>query len=427
MDGSQRLGNLYAARAGSNRRVRNAIDKPRSRYATMKMAEITLFNLNDISLLFGGFLSFVLAALLFFGQQERRIKRRYWVFLALFFFLGGVRAFDTLAYWSPMVRELLLDISTNCFYIFGFVFFLQGPLLWWFTKAAISRNYIMSRWEYLHLAPAVIYPIYIYFIYYRLNAEQKLAYLNDWSLVTADPLFEGLIWAQRLTLFSYSLLCVHKLYQYIHHLKAVHFLLSKVDLQWLRLLLIGFLCLNLWTLLMLLDTRLLHWLSPTFLGESESHLMFVYMIVLVVYLLKNSKGFAEIQIEHTIGAEPIVEEPQQQLVEKLQTFMETRKPYLEPHITVERLAIKLNVSPKLLSGTINSQLQMNFFELIGSYRVEEAKRKLADAALRDVPINEIMKSCGFSSKSVFNQAFKKSVGVTPSHYRQQYLGCKMVG
>lgn len=112
---------------------------------------------------------------------------------------------------------------------------------------------------------------------------------------------------------------------------------------------------------------------------------------------------------------------QKELVEKLVHFMEQNKPYLESHITVERLANKLNVSPKLLSSTINSQLHVNFFELIGNYRVAEAKKRLADSELRQKPISEIMKSCGFNSKSVFNQAFKKSVGVTPSHYRQQHL------
>src|SRR5690606_4832199 len=104
---------------------------------------------------------------------------------------------------------------------------------------------------------------------------------------------------------------------------------------------------------------------------------------------------------------------------KLTDFMAQQKPYLEPHITVERLAAKLNVSPKSLSGTINNELHVNFFELISSYRVEEAKKRLADAEMREIPISEIMKSCGFNSKSVFNQAFKKTVGVTPSHYRQQ--------
>jgi AraC-like DNA-binding protein len=115
------------------------------------------------------------------------------------------------------------------------------------------------------------------------------------------------------------------------------------------------------------------------------------------------------------------EAQQKELVEKLVQFMEHNKPYLESHITVERLANKLNVSPKLLSSTINNQLHVNFFELIGNYRVAEAKKRLADSELSQKPISEIMKSCGFNSKSVFNQAFKKSVGVTPSHYRQQHL------
>ena len=102
--------------------------------------------------------------------------------------------------------------------------------------------------------------------------------------------------------------------------------------------------------------------------------------------------------------------------------MATQRPYLEPHITVERLAHKLDISPKTLSSAINGQLNVNFFELISTYRLEEAKRHLTDPANRELPINDVMKNCGFSSKSVFNQAFKKTVGVTPSHYRQQYLG-----
>lgn len=114
-------------------------------------------------------------------------------------------------------------------------------------------------------------------------------------------------------------------------------------------------------------------------------------------------------------------EVQPQLAETLIAFMAQQKPYLEPHITVERLALKLKVSPKLLSSTINNELQMNFFEMISHYRVNEAKVRLMDAALRDKPIGEIMKSCGFNSKSVFNQAFKKAVGLTPSHYRQLHL------
>lgn len=385
------------------------------------MVEVALFNINDISLLFSGFLALVLACLLLFSQQQGRIKQIYWHLLALFFFLGALRTFDTLLYWNINVRDTLSLVSANFFFLFGFVFFLQGPLLFWFTRAAIFRDFALTKRDALHLIPALCYPFYIYQIFHRLPAEQKMLYVHDWAHVISDPYFEGLIWAQRLVLFAYSLLCVYQLHQYMHHLRAHHCELNKVDLHWLKLLVVGFCLINCWTMLSLIDTRFIGLISAEFLGEFESHFYLIYMSVLVVYLLKNSNGFSDIQVEHTIAPVPSPEEPQQQLVEKLTDFMEHNKPYLEPHITVERLAIKLNVSPKLLSCTINNQMHMNFFELIGTYRVAEAKKRLADSDLRQKPISEIMKSCGFNSKSVFNQAFKKTVGVTPSHYRQQHL------
>jgi AraC-like DNA-binding protein len=385
------------------------------------MVEVALFNINDIPLLFSGFLALVLACLLFFAQQAGRIKKVYWQFLGLFFFLGALRTFDTLVYWNVNVRDTLSLVSANFFFVFGFVFFLQGPLLFWFTRASIFRDFSLRRIDALHLLPAACYPFYIYQIFHRLAPEQKMQYVHDWAHVISDPYFEGLIWAQRLALFGYSALCVYQLHQYRHHLRAHHCLLNKVDAQWLKLLVVGFFMINCWTMFTLLDTRFMQLLNPSFLGEFESYSLLIYMSVLVVYLLKNSNGFSDIQVEHTIAPEPSPEEPQQQLVEKLTDFMEHNKPYLEPHITVERLAIKLNVSPKLLSCTINNQMHMNFFELIGTYRVAEAKKRLADSDLRQKPISEIMKSCGFNSKSVFNQAFKKTVGVTPSHYRQQHL------
>lgn len=172
---------------------------------------------------------------------------------------------------------------------------------------------------------------------------------------------------------------------------------------------------------------ILYWSGDinAFLASISAIFFFLYCIytcILVIHLLKNFKGFSDIKVEHRVDSTPVVTEPQQQLADKFEDFMKTHKPYLEPHITVERLAAKLQVSPKLLSTTMNGHLHKNFFEIIGFYRVEEAKKQLADPACRHLSIIEIMKSCGFSSKSVFNQAFKKSAGMTPSHYRNQHFG-----
>jgi AraC-like DNA-binding protein len=385
------------------------------------MNEVVLFNFNDITVLFSGFLSLVLALLLWFRSPGLRIKRSYWACLALFFFLCTLHTVDTLLYWNPSVKSLALS-TPNVFFSLGFTAFLQGPLLYWFTKAAIYRDFKFRHVDSLHLIPFVIFPVYLYAIYWQFEADYKFAYVNDWALVKASIDFELLIWAQRLVAFGYGSVCAFQLYKYISHLKNTSTTLSKVDLHWLKLLVFGFAAISTLGLLTLLQSRLISSGLDGLLGKVENHVFFIYSCVLIFYLLQNSNGFAEIKVEHTIGAAPKVQEPQLYVVEKLHDLMITQRPYLEPHITVERLAHKLDVSPKILSSAINSLLQVNFFELMSHYRLEEAKRRLIDPEHHKVPIGDVMKNCGFSSKSVFNEAFKKSVGVTPSHYRQQYLG-----
>jgi|GEM_PF-876714 len=385
------------------------------------MNEVVLFNFNDITVLFGGFLSLVLALLLIFRAPGLRIKRSYWCCLALFFLLGTLHAIDTLLYWNPSIKGLM-SANPNVFFALWFALLLQGPLLLWFTKAAIYREFNFYSRDLLHLIPVVVFPVYLYLGYGRLNLNEKLQLINDWNLVKNNVYLESLVWAQRLVAFTYGSVCAYQIYKYIWHLKSTYSSLSKVDLHWLKLLVFGFAAISTLGLLALLQSRFMSSGVDGLLGKIENHALFVYHCALIFYLLQNSNGFAEIKTEHTIGSAPKVREPQLYIVEKLQDLMETQRPYLEPHITVERLAHKLEVSPKTLSSAINSQLNVNFFELISNYRLEEAKRHLTDPANRELPINDVMKSCGFSSKSVFNQAFKKNLGVTPSHYRQQYLG-----
>lgn len=385
------------------------------------MNEIVLFNFNDIAVLFSGFLSLVLALLLAFRAPGLRIKRRYWLCVAFFFLLSTVHTVDTLIYWNPTIKSLLVT-NTNVFFSLWFAVFLQGPLLYWFTKSAIYRDVNFHYRDLLHLIPVLAFPIYLYMIYGRFDTDYKLQYVNDWDQVKNNVYFETLIWGQRLIAFTYSSVCAYQLYKYVGHLKGTQFSLSKVDLHWVKLLVLGFVTISTLGLITLIQSRFIGAGLDGFLGKVENYVLFFYNCALVFYLLQNSNGFAEIKTEHTIGAPPKVSEPHLHLVDKLQDLMVTQRPYLEPHITVERLAHKLDVSPKILSGAINGQLRVNFFELISTYRLEEAKRHLTDPANREVPINDVMKNCGFSSKSVFNQAFKKTVGVTPSHYRQQYLG-----
>ena len=59
----------------------------------------------------------------------------------------------------------------------------------------------------------------------------------------------------------------------------------------------------------------------------------------------------------------------------------------------------------------------NFFDYINSYRVAEAKEKIAKEPAQT--LLQIAYAVGFNSKNSFNSAFKKHVGMTPSAYRKK--------
>jgi len=58
---------------------------------------------------------------------------------------------------------------------------------------------------------------------------------------------------------------------------------------------------------------------------------------------------------------------------------------------------------------------MNFNTFINTLRINEAKQILSDKD-NNIPLKELYLRLGFNTYSVFNEAFKKHVGVTPAFY-----------
>ena len=105
----------------------------------------------------------------------------------------------------------------------------------------------------------------------------------------------------------------------------------------------------------------------------------------------------------------------------LETLMEDERVYLDPDLTLKKLARRLNIHSNHLSRIINEQHGMSFNTYINRRRIAEAQKRLADPELRDKSILDIMYEVGFYSKSTFNTAFRKFTGTSPSTYRKEHL------
>lgn len=109
----------------------------------------------------------------------------------------------------------------------------------------------------------------------------------------------------------------------------------------------------------------------------------------------------------------------EEIVHRLTALMKAEKTYLESELSLQNLSQKLNTPSYQISQAINEKLNKNFYDLVNGYRVEEAKRLLADPRNKNYTILSVAFEAGFNSKTTFNTVFKKFTGLTPTDFREQ--------
>jgi len=106
-------------------------------------------------------------------------------------------------------------------------------------------------------------------------------------------------------------------------------------------------------------------------------------------------------------------------IEQLRRCMEEQEPFVESEITLQDLAILINIPTRDLSVLINQHIGQHFFDFINSYRIKKAMEILRKHSKDEYTIQQVLYDVGFNSKSSFNTAFKKHAGVTPTEYRSK--------
>lgn len=101
---------------------------------------------------------------------------------------------------------------------------------------------------------------------------------------------------------------------------------------------------------------------------------------------------------------------------KVLKAMQEQAVYTDPNLSLEKLAHFIRLSTHELSQIINEEFNQNFADFVNSFRVEAAKRKLADENTRHLTILAIAYEVGFNSKSAFYAAFKKLTHQSPSEF-----------
>ena len=96
-------------------------------------------------------------------------------------------------------------------------------------------------------------------------------------------------------------------------------------------------------------------------------------------------------------------------------YFQTKKPYLNPELSLKDVALAVGVSHYVLSRFINIEFQMIFYTLVSGYRIEYVLH-LIELNKNTLNGDTLFAASGFKSRTVFFQQFKEKTGFTPQEY-----------
>jgi len=96
------------------------------------------------------------------------------------------------------------------------------------------------------------------------------------------------------------------------------------------------------------------------------------------------------------------------------------KPYLNPDLSLRKVAVLLDTNIKYLSHVINSQTNKNFKYFVNQFRVQEFEHLVASKKMPNYTLFSISQSCGFKNKSTFHTVVFNHTGKTPKAIANNY-------
>lgn len=384
-----------------------------------------LFNLHDIFLVMTILLSIVFASNIFLRRTPGD-KREF--FLIAFLLCQAFIAVHELTLYGVKLRLEVLAFEPNLLFIASLAFCLDGLLLYLYAKSVGQARKIDSFAYGVYAIPLVSYVLYLMAVYFVVDEQNKVdaiknwSFINTWHFIFADFIVKAI----RLTFCVSAFILVRGLSEKQRILggdqRWIQWFVCSFSVIFAGQFLLSFLKVVGYFTPLSNDLMIDVGVGLYYLGFGVTCLLLCGQIRLnFISQIQNDDKEIIVFSQDPVSQAQVESSDvhfKTDIVNHIEQFMVTQKPYLNAELSIEALASQLSLSVKDLSVTLNRHYQMNFFEFVNCYRLKEAKQLLL--AQKDKPITTIYYEVGFNSKSVFYSYFKKSEGTTPSQFRRQY-------
>lgn len=351
-----------------------------------------------------------LALVLFFKKENRPANRLLgWMCLAIALHLAEYAA--AISGWTLQYPHLVAITYP--------LLFVMGPLFYVYARALLLPLFRWNWLERLHLLPA-LGCLLLFVPWYALPAETKVTMLKNLPK-------EGFI---EIPPAQIAVMLTHIVQMSVYVVVAWRFL-KKENARLLQtrsngaLIKLGWLtrATQVFAAFMFIYATVF----AVMLFQKNYRVEMDYAVVLIMALLLYAIGFVAIA-QPAILAESkperrqlIPEGQQSGLRQRLIDCFEKEKMHLKEDLKLSDIAGRLKVPAHQLSEVLNGELGATFFDFVNEYRINEAKRMLADPAFGESKILAVAFDAGFGNKATFFRVFKKFTGMTPTEFRQKQL------
>jgi AraC-like DNA-binding protein len=383
--------------------------------------ESVLFNMHDVMLLITIYLCVLFAVFLLTLKKGSKKSN---VLLACFLLCHAAIPADNLIMFGEAFRAKAIEFSPDIFYVFGTAYWLESVFLLFYVKSLIYKSFTVRKLDYLYFSPFIFYLIFQWIMWFSLTSEIKLEILNGYHL-EEQPVYIFLVHLFRESFRVFcTVLCLRELLHYQKQIKNEFSDIEKIDLTWLKILVIGFLVINLQSVIVPIGVitfvEFQTFIDYSLLGLTANYTVLLLISVMIFFSLSASTVFKGIDQNNSM-AEDNKNPISPALINTIVEYMKENKPYLNHLLTLDNLSNQLLLQPRLLSQIINRHFKQNFFEFINGYRIKECKIIIERAGNEKITMLQVMNESGFNSKATFNTFFKKLVGMTPTQYRKEHV------
>jgi AraC-like DNA-binding protein len=290
--------------------------------------------------------------------------------------------------------------------------FLYGPLIYFYFKRIVLQH--VFKWiDLLHIIPTALIIIAVLPIY-LLSAEEKLMVMLHASEIDRQAYVNYTFMIKLLSLAVYGFLLFRIYFKYIKNNPKISFM----NIRWQKSIIwlgAGYIISYAIYGLIIIDVL------PRI--EFLYHLQIFFMALMVLYI--GFMAYLRPNIFKSDYFEPhlykykksgLTPRFSQELKEHLLHLMNVEKVYRKNDINLEELSEKLGTTRHNTSQVINEHFNMNFFEFINKFRIEEAKEILKNDTEKYLNIIDVAYEVGFNNKVTFNKSFKKILSQTPTQY-----------